>query len=84
MEEGHRGKLPSTPDGVASPPHYDLAAHRWPVGPGEAQPEGEPPRVTTERRERRPRLKALGNACTPQQAYVVGCVVARVLREVTP
>jgi len=60
----------------------DLAAHRWPVGPGEAQPEGEPPRVTTERRERRPRLKALGNACTPQQAYVVGCVVARVLREV--
>jgi len=64
------------------PRRVDLAAHRWPVGPGEAQPEGEPPRVTTERRERRPRLKALGNACTPQQAYVVGCVVARVLREV--
>lgn len=68
------------PDGL--PGRVDLAAHRWPVGPGEAQPEGEPPRVTQERRERRQRLKALGNACTPQQAYVVGCVVARVLREV--
>lgn len=68
------------PDGL--PERVDLAAHRWPVGPGETQPEGEPPRVTTERWQRRQRLKALGNACTPQQAYVVGCVVARVLREV--
>ncbi len=64
------------------PGRLDLAAHRWPVGPGEAQPEGEPPRVTTERQQRRQRLKALGNAVLPQVSYVVGCVVARVLREV--
>lgn len=59
-----------------------ITAHRWPAGPGEAQHEDEAPRVTAERRQRRQRLKALGNAVVPQQAYVVGCVVAEVLRAI--
>lgn len=84
VEDGQRSDLPSAHDGVAGPSHYDLAAHRWPVGPGEAQPKGEPPRVTKERAQRRQRMKALGNAVVPHVAYVVGCVVARVLHEVAP
>jgi len=67
-------------DAHGLPRGVDLAAHRWPAGPGEAQHEDEAPRVTQDRRERRQRLKALGNAVVPQQAYVVGVVVAEVLR----
>lgn len=63
------------------PSRMDLAAHVWPVGSDEAQPEGEPPRVAKGVPMRRQRLKALGNAVVPQVAYVVGCVVARALVE---
>ena len=49
-------------------PRYDLTAHRWPAGRGEAQHEWEAPRVAQGVPERRQRLKALGNAVVPQQA----------------
>ena len=57
-----------------------LDTHQWPSRPGEAQRADEAPRVTTETHERAKRLKALGNAVVPQCGYVVGCVVAEVLR----
>lgn len=75
-ERGLGGAVDGLPRGL------DITAHRWPAGPGEAQHEDEAPRVTTERQQRRQRLKALGNAVVPQQAYVVGSVVAEVLRAI--
>ena len=63
------------------PGRLDLSSHVWPVGPDEAQPEGEPPRVAKGAPMRRQRLKALGNAVVPQVAYVVGCVVVRAMSE---
>ena len=40
----------------------------WPAGPGAAQYDYEPPRLTERRDLRAKRLKALGNAVVPQQA----------------
>ena len=71
-QPGLRGGVDGLPEG--------LDAHRWPSRPGEAQREDEAPRVTTESHDRARRLKALGNAVVPQCGYVVGCVVAEVLR----
>jgi len=52
---------------------------RWPAGPGEAQHDWEPPRTVTGRvPHRAARLKALGNAVCPQQAYEI----LRAIREV--
>ena len=65
-------------DGV--PCGLDLAAHRWPARPGIAQPATEPRRVVPECDGDEARLIALGNAVVPQCGYVVGCVVAEVLR----
>jgi DNA (cytosine-5)-methyltransferase 1 len=53
------------------PPGLD--AHRWPAGRGEAQGDHEPPRtVAGKQPNRRPRLKALGNAVVPQCSEAVG------------
>lgn len=79
----HRGRRRPQPrvgrDTDGLPRGLDLASHVWPVGPDEAQPEGEPPRVAKGVPMRRQRLKALGNAVVPQVGYVVGCVVVRAL-----
>jgi DNA (cytosine-5)-methyltransferase 1 len=53
-------------DGLSS----QLAGHRWPAGPGE-QYEWEPPRIATGVKDRVAKLKALGNAVVPAQAYPI-------------
>jgi DNA (cytosine-5)-methyltransferase 1 len=54
---------------VLDGPAGRLDEHRWPAGPGEKQGVWEPPRTTTApTKDRRPRLKALGNAVVRQQA----------------
>lgn len=63
--------------------HHGLPAgldgHRWPAGPGQAQYEWEAPRTTQERiPNRAARLKALGNAVVPQQAYPIFAAIAAV------
>lgn len=56
-----------------------LDGHRWPVGPGQAQHDYEPSRVTMEPQPHRvARLKALGNAIVPQCVeYIAQCILAR-------
>ena len=58
--------LGNSPDGLPS----GLAGHRWPAGPGE-QHEWEPPRIATGVKDRVAKLKALGNAVVPAQAYPI-------------
>jgi DNA (cytosine-5)-methyltransferase 1 len=52
---------------------------RWPAGPGAPQEEWEPPRVLAGVHERAAKLKALGNAVSPVQAYYVGLWAQNVL-----
>lgn len=59
-------------DGV--PAALDITRHRWPAPPGPYQWAWEPPRAdaeVTEKGVRRSRLKSLGNAVVPQQAYQI-------------
>jgi hypothetical protein len=56
---------------------------RWPSRPGEAQHEWEPPRVVAGVKKRAAKLKAIGNAVSPIQAYYVGLWARSVLEEVT-
>ncbi len=52
----------------------------WPSGTDAAQSAWEPPRVTPRDASAARRLGAIGNAVSPRVAYVVGLVVAEVLR----
>lgn len=57
--------------------------HRWPARPGEAQHDYEPPRLTTRTgrgTDRAARLKALGNAVVPAQAYPIFAALAQRIR----
>jgi len=47
-----------------------LAGHRWPAGPGPQHP-WEPPRIAARVKDRVAKLKALGNAVVPAQAYPI-------------
>lgn len=56
-----------------------MDSHRWPAGPGEAQYEWEAPRTVAGRAPNRAsRLKALGNAVVPAQAYPIFAAIAAV------
>lgn len=52
---------------------------RWPAGPGAPQEAWEPPRVLVGVEERAAKLRALGNAVSPVQAYHVGLWAREVL-----
>lgn len=58
-----------------------ITAQRWPAARGAAQYEWEPPRVTTDRHERRKRLKALGNICVPEQVALIFAAIVTVHEE---
>lgn len=54
-------------------------AVRWPAGPGE-QHEWEPPRIATGVRDRVAKLRALGNAVVPAQAYPIFRAIAEIVK----
>jgi len=62
----------------------------WPAPPGQPQRPGEPPRTTARfptsarQRNRRERLRVLGNAVVPAVGEVVGRWAMRLLREDLP
>lgn len=86
-EEDGQGEAVAELGGVSYgiPTELDITKHRWPCPPGPEQHPWEPPRADTEDcPNRRNRLKALGNAVVPQQAYQIGLWCVQNLIEVTP
>lgn len=69
-----KSKVGSRPDGFPS------CVVRWPTARGAAQEVWEPPRVLAGVEERAAKLKAIGNAVSPIQAYYVGLWALNVLR----
>lgn len=57
-----------------------LDQHRWPAGPGEPQYSWEPPRIAQGVKNRKDRLKALGNAVNPYQIFPVLYFMAQIIR----
>jgi hypothetical protein len=68
------------PDMVSRPDGLPTRVARWPSRPGESQYDWEPPRTIKEAKERAAKLKAIGNAVSPIQAYHVGLWAREVLR----
>lgn len=60
-------------------PTNELVWHGWPSRPNEPQYPWEAPRITHETKNRKARLKCLGNAVTPPQGECAGHVVAGIL-----
>lgn len=76
--------LMSFPDGWTERPEVNAKPfagvwHGWPARPNEQQHLWEAPRVTTDTKARKQRLKALGNAVVPEVARTVGHVLAGIL-----
>lgn len=67
--------------GLGGEPHgIPARVARWPAGPAEEQHAWEPPRTTKDAKERAAKLKAIGNAVSPIQAYHVGLWARSVLK----
>jgi DNA (cytosine-5)-methyltransferase 1 len=75
------GRLESRLGGVADGVASWLDALQWPVPRGCDQADYEPPRVTTEKHERRKRLKALGNAVVPVQVLPIFALIRAIEEE---
>jgi DNA (cytosine-5)-methyltransferase 1 len=77
-ERGGLAELENCNRGDAQPrlggePHgVPARVARWPAGPSEEQHAWEPPRTSKDAKERAAKLKAIGNAVSPIQAYHVG------------
>lgn len=77
LEPGLGGSADGLPSGLDGPGPRGS----WPACRGEAQGEWEPPRVLERVAGRPSRLRAIGNAVSPQVAYVVGCRINERLLE---
>jgi DNA (cytosine-5)-methyltransferase 1 len=62
----------------------DRHQSQWPARPNESQYDYEPTRVTNVKENRVSRIKALGNAVVPQQAYPFAVAIRQFLQETTP